>query len=169
MRTWRIAFPSRPGQVKISQTRQTERERRRERQREEEIERQAGQLSNCFHSFMLNSRVVPQDLAWDMRHEASSQNRCTASGRRGARCRDLCCCYGSIASGSVDIWLLFADTVVINRVKQDNAQVVEEKGSHRSGKPRPRLTLWARLKHFSSSYTVFFMILRTEWIPPACT
>lgn len=108
---------------------------------------------------MLNSRVVPQDLAWDMRHEANRPNRCTASGRRGARCRDLCCCccYGSTASGSVDIWLLFADTVVINRVKQDNAQVVEGKGSRRSGKPRPRLTLWARLKHFSSSYTVFFL------------
>lgn len=48
-----------------------------------EIERQAGQLSNCFHSFMLNSRVVPQDLAWGMRQTGQTDVRRADDGVRG--------------------------------------------------------------------------------------
>lgn len=146
-----------------------EREEGTEREGERGRDRETGRTIVKLFS-LLHAKFSSCPAGLGMRHEASRPNRCTASGRRGARCRDLCCCcccYGSTASGSVDIWLLFADTVVINRVKQDNAQVVEGKGSRRSGKPRPRLTLWARLKHFSSSYTVFFYD-PTHWMNSAC-
>lgn len=85
-----------------------------------------------------------------------------------------CCCYGSTASGK-DTWQLYADTVVINRVKQDNAMSWQLAGIGKRGE----LSFWEAPTQTDTSGTsqtlqfqlhwvlflLFFMILRTEWNP----